>query len=166
MSEREAAEQLARLTAGAWFRDRLAGTAGRAAGRLARAVVLESPSFARGVMPPLHAHDVDETYQVLEGAVLFHVGDETVLASAGDVVVAPRHVPRTFRVLSERARWLVVTSLRSLARFEDFQRAVARAAPDSSSDWPSPEEQATVSAIAAANGIDILGPPGRLPAAA
>ena len=167
MFEREAAERVARQAAGAWFRDRLAGTASRAAGRLARAVVLESPSFRRGVMPPLYAHDVDESYQVLEGEVVFHVGDETVHASAGDVVVAPRHVPRTFRVVSERARWLVITSLRSLARYEDFQRAVAPAEPDARcAGWPSEEEHATLSTIAAANGIEILGPPGLLPAAA
>jgi hypothetical protein len=30
-------------------------------------------------------------------------------------------------------------------------------------DWPSDEERASVEAIAAANGIEILGPPGRLP---
>jgi mannose-6-phosphate isomerase-like protein (cupin superfamily) len=167
MFESEAAERLAREAAGEWFRDRLAGTADRAAGRLARAVVLESPSFRRGVMPPLYTHDVDESFQVLEGEVVFHVGGETVQASAGDVVVAPRHVPRTFHVLSERARWLVVTSLRSLARYEDFQRAVAPAEPDSGcAAWAGEEDHATLSGIAAANGIEILGPPGLLPRAA
>jgi mannose-6-phosphate isomerase-like protein (cupin superfamily) len=167
MFESEAAHDLAAEVAADWFRHRLAGTPDRAAGRLARAAVLESAPMRRGVMPPLHAHDEDESYQVLEGEVVFHVGGETVRARAGDVVVAPRRVPRTYRVESERARWLVITSLRSLSLYEDFQRAVAAVgAHESSSMWPSDEEAATLARIAAANGIEILGPPGLLPAAA
>src|SRR5688572_25403330 len=164
MFDTEAVDRLAHEAAGAWFRDRLADTAERAAGRLARAVVLESPSLRRGVMPPLYAHDVDESYQVLEGQVVFHVGGQTLHAGPGDVVVVARHVPRTFRIVSERARWLVVTSLRSLARYEDFQRAVAPLEPDSGcAAWASDEDFSALTAIGSANGIEILGPPGLLP---
>lgn len=164
MFESEAIQGLSADVAGAWFREQLAGTGERAAGRLGRQVVLESARLGRGLMPPLHAHDEDESYQVLEGEIVFHVGGETVRARAGDVVVAPRHVPRTYRVESERARWLVVTSLRSLSLYEDFQRALAPAGPgEGTLLWPSEDEEAAVAGIAAANGIEILGPPGSLP---
>jgi hypothetical protein len=110
-------------------------------------------------MPPLHRRNEDERYRVLEGELTFYVGDQVVRAGAGDVVVAPRGVRRTFRVESEWARWLVVTRVCSAERFEDFGRALARPA----ADWPSPDEAAAVAAIGAANGIEVLGPPGSLP---
>ena len=108
------------------FRERLAGVASGGARAGARVGVFETAALARGTMPPLHAHDEEERYRVLEGEVTFYVGGETVRARPGDVVVAPRDVPRTFCVTSETARWLVVTSLRSLSRYEDFSRAVTQ----------------------------------------
>jgi mannose-6-phosphate isomerase-like protein (cupin superfamily) len=146
-----------------WFQERLAQLTADARDARARTAVLETPRLRRGTMPPLYVHDENETYYVLEGWVTFYVGGEVVAAREGQVVVAPAGVARTFCVESERARWLVMTSLSSLARYEDFSRAVAQPA---GTRWPSDEEAAAVRAIAAANGIEILGPPGALPAAA
>jgi mannose-6-phosphate isomerase-like protein (cupin superfamily) len=115
---------------------------------------------AGGRMPPLHTRDEAEAYRVEQGLVTFFVGGETVSAGPGDVVVAPAAVERTFRVESDRARWLVLTHVRSLPRFEDFGRAVS--APVAG-DWPSLEEAATVASIARVNGIELIGPPGALP---
>ncbi|CAN5686912.1 cupin domain-containing protein [soil metagenome] len=145
-----------------WFGERLAQLPVEAGRVPERVVAIESAQLTGGSMPPLHAHDRDETFQVLEGEVVFFVGEETVEARAGDVVIAPRDVPRTYLVTSASARWLVTTALRSLARYEDFALAVARPGPADS--WPSAEEEAAVSAIASANGITLLGPPGSLPA--
>jgi mannose-6-phosphate isomerase-like protein (cupin superfamily) len=128
-----------------------------------RAIAVER-SAPNGHMGPLHTREHDETYRVLEGTVTFYVGREVVAAGAGDVVVAPAGSPRTFRVDSQRARWLVRTRVDSVERFLDFGRAVAPPLPDSSAGWPSAEEHATVAAIAAVNGIRLLGPPGALPA--
>jgi quercetin dioxygenase-like cupin family protein len=149
-----------------WFRDRLADLpleAGRGTGRI---VAIESSPLPSGTMPPLHIRDRAESYHVLLGTVTFFVGDETIVASAGEVVVAPAGVPRTFRVVSERARWLVLTSLDSIARYEDFTRAHSRGwdvEAAGAGTWPSEEEAAAVAAIGAANGIVVLGPPGMLP---
>ena len=141
----------------AWFGERLAELAhGLADGR---ATVIERTAPG-GSMPPLHTRDRDESYLVLEGEVEFHVGSEVVRAHAGEAVVAPRGVERTFHVRSERARWLVLTAVQCPARYADFLRAVAR--PEAGR-WPSPEEHASLTALAAANGIAILGPPGSLP---
>lgn len=143
----------------AWFGERLAGLASHLTD--GEATVLERTAPA-GVMPPLLTRDRDESYLVLEGEVVFHVGGETVHARAGEAVVAPRGAERTFRVVSRRARWLVLTAVRSAERYADFLRAVARPVTDR---WPSPEEHAALTALAAANGIAILGPPGSLPRA-
>ena len=109
-------------------------------------------------MPPLHRREEDEVYRVLDGEVAFFVGADAVVAERGDVVVAPRGVARSFKVRSETARWLVLTRVSSLDRFVDFGRAVAAAASGG------PPEPGVV-ALAAANGIELLGPPGVLPAA-
>jgi mannose-6-phosphate isomerase-like protein (cupin superfamily) len=143
--------------AGAWFAEQVAATA--AGGQVA----MVERSAAAGSMPPLSRRAHAETYRVLEGEVLFFVGTDVVCASAGDVVVAPPGVARTFRVASEVARWLVLTQVRSLERFTDFGRAVTAAIPSPPDGWPSEDERATVAAIGAANGIELLGPPGALP---
>lgn len=115
-------------------------------------------------MPPLVRRDVDETYRVLEGEVVFFVGADVVWARQGDVVVAPAGAERTFRVDSDGgARWLVITHVRSLDRFADFGRAVSAAADDPSAGWPSEHERAAVASLGAANGIELVGPPGALP---
>jgi quercetin dioxygenase-like cupin family protein len=127
----------------------------------APAALVERHAARRGMMPPLHTHDEDETVRVVSGELTFFVGDEVVRARAGDVVVAPRRVARTYRVESDGARWLVLTRLASVARFEDFGRALAE--PGDTAGWPSEEELRSLRAIAAANGIEILGPPGSVP---
>lgn len=137
--------------------------AARPAATASRIALLERHAKRRGVMPPLHSRDEDETYYVLGGELTFFVGADVVRAESGDVVDAPRHVPRTYRVESDGARWLVLTRVASVARFEDFGRAVAVpvAAPDEA--WPGDDEAAGLAAIAAANAISVLGPPGMLP---
>ncbi|MEA2309885.1 MAG: hypothetical protein QOI65_2171 [Thermoleophilaceae bacterium] len=139
-----------------WFLDRLAETA-LGGGQVA---LVERRARA-GSMPPLHVRDEDETYRVAEGRVTFFVGGDEVAAGPGAVVVAPAGAPRTFRAETHDARWLVVTRVCSLARFEDFGRAVS--APVVGGAWPSLEEAASVAAIGRANGIELLGPPGVLP---
>ena len=46
--------------------------------------------------PPLHRHDFDETFVVLEGEVTFQLGDDLVTRRAGELAFAPRGVPHTF----------------------------------------------------------------------
>ena len=128
-----------------------------------RATVVERVATSAGVMPPLHARDEDESYHILEGELTFFVGDAVFAAAHGDVVALPAGVARTYRVESSRARWLVVTRVASPNRYDDFGRALARPASGADARWPSAEEAASVRALAAVNGIVILGPPGSLP---
>jgi hypothetical protein len=117
----------------------------------------------RGQMAPLHSRDEGELYQVLHGEVTFFIDGEVVPSEPCDVIVAPAGAQRTFRVDSDDARWIVSTRVNSLERYVDFGRAVAEPLSRFSRTWPSAEEQATVAAMAAANGIEVLGPPGDLP---
>jgi mannose-6-phosphate isomerase-like protein (cupin superfamily) len=145
-------------TATGWFLDQLASAAISPQGQVA----MVERSAPEGHMPPLLRRSEAETYRVLEGEVVFFVGDDMVLAGPGDVVVAPRDVPRTFRVASGDARWLVLTQVSSLERFADFGRAVSLPLAAPCAGWPSPEERAAVAAMGAVNGIELLGPPGAL----
>jgi mannose-6-phosphate isomerase-like protein (cupin superfamily) len=153
-------------TATSWFFERVRTGALDTAHEGGQAVLAER-SARSGFMGPLHRRSEEEVHVVIEGQVTYLVGDETVRSRPGEVVVIPSDVPRTFLVESEQARWLVFTRVSSLVRFEDFGRAVSRPAPAAlSAEWHRTEEAAALAAIANANGIEILGPPGTLPAAA
>jgi uncharacterized cupin superfamily protein len=141
-----------------WFSDELATVASSSSDGAQPAMV--ERSAGRCAMPPLLRRDVRETYRVIQGEVVFFVGDDVVWARAGDVVVAPAGAQRSFRVDSDGARWLVLTQVRVLDRFIDFGRAVSSSAAP---HWPSEEERAAVAALGAVNGIELLGPPGALP---
>jgi quercetin dioxygenase-like cupin family protein len=144
-----------------WFVDELASAAIEA-GRDGRKTTLAERSARAGHMAPLHRRDEPETYRVIEGRLTFYVDGDVVVAEGGDVVVAAAHAQRTYRADSD-ARFLVLTRVRALDRYIDFGRAVAPPLAASASGWPSAEELHTLTSIAAANGIEILGPPGALP---
>ncbi|MFC3715837.1 cupin domain-containing protein [Luteimonas soli] len=52
-----------------------------------------------GVGPRLHVHPYDETFIVVQGNARFFVGDMTLDASAGEVVLGPAGVPHRFENL-------------------------------------------------------------------
>jgi quercetin dioxygenase-like cupin family protein len=117
--------------------------------------LLESTGPA-GDHTPLHVHhDDDEGFYVLEGELTLWVGDDKHVLCAGESILAPRGVPHTVRV-DRDARWLVTSTP---AGFEAFVRAVGSTEPQAA--LPTPEELARV---ASQHGIEILGPPGMLPA--
>ncbi len=63
-----------------------------------QAGVIEQSAPAGFVAPP-HVHRrEDEAFYVLDGRVLFHRGDEEILAPAGSFVWLPRSVPHWFQV--------------------------------------------------------------------
>ena len=119
----------------------------------------------RGSMPPLHVHDEDETFYVLEGRATFYKGEDVVRLAAGDSLLAPSHVPHTFCAETEGLRMLVVGG----GGFERLVRAVSRhdgnqpTPPASAATRPWREETADLVAIAGEHGINILDPPGMLP---
>src|SRR3954454_23939784 len=154
--------QIERDTTSQWFIDELASAALDVTERPAQTALVDRAAPS-GAMPPLHKRDETETYRVLEGEVLFFIDDEVVPAGPGDVVVAAAGAERTFRVASEDARWLVLTKVTALERLLDFHRAVAGGVATPLSWSPTAEAHAAIASIAAANGIELLGPPGVLP---
>ena len=116
-----------------------------------------------GAGSPLHIHRrEDEWFYVLEGALTLWVGGETIEAPAGSFVYGPRDIAHTFVVTSPVARFLLVTEP---AGFERFMRTVGEPAGSLTVPPPAPppSDPAALAAVAAAHGIEIIGPPG-LPA--
>ncbi len=126
-----------------------------------RTVLIES-ELAHGEMPPLHVHVEDESFHVFEGTLTVYLGEEYVKLEAGETLIAPAGVPHSYRAESVKVRVLTLSRVASAARYDDFLRAVTR--PANSGAWATDEDEATVSAIAAAAGITVLSAPGVLPA--
>jgi mannose-6-phosphate isomerase-like protein (cupin superfamily) len=126
-------------------------------------LALQDERGRRGNMPPLHVHRRDdETFYVLEGEVTLFVGGEQIVLGPGQAAFAPRDVPHAYRVESDEARWLVITTP---AGFEAFVREVADPAPtDELPPDGRPVDAAALGQAAAKAGIELLGPPGALPA--
>ena len=75
------------------------------------ALGLVEGSLYQGFSPPLHIHRrEDEAFYVLEGEIRFRQGDDEFVAGAGAWIWAPRGVPHTFKVESERARALILVT--------------------------------------------------------
>ena len=111
-------------------------------------------------MTPLHVHPDDEVVYVVEGALTLFVNDERVRLEAGDMFAAPRGIPHALVVESKEARYLSATVARSATRYEDFLRAVAVPKEAPSSSWHESGDASRLAAIAAPNGIGVLGEPG------
>jgi mannose-6-phosphate isomerase-like protein (cupin superfamily) len=65
----------------------------QSAGRLG-VVKSVMPSGSAG--PPLHRHDLDEAFDVIDGELTFHVDGEFVTIGARALAFAPGGVPHTF----------------------------------------------------------------------
>jgi len=139
----------------AWFFD--SRVAFRATGEL---FALES-SAPRGDSPPLHVHHTeDELFVLLDGAMTLALGGELVSLRAGELLLAPKGVPHTYRVDSESARWLAITTrgdfegfVHEIARRAEHDGLPQRAAP------PTAAEQRALAATAARYGIEFVGAP-------
>ena len=81
----------------------------------------------RGNVPPMHIHHrEDETFYVVEGEMTFSVGDQTIKATAGTMVFAPRDIAHSFTIDSEQVRMLVMVAP---AGSEGFFKACSVPAP-------------------------------------
>jgi quercetin dioxygenase-like cupin family protein len=101
---------------------------------------LQEAILPRGAAPPLHSHPQDETLYVVSGDVTFWVVELALAGgqswpetqarqcSAGTAVFVPADTPHTFRVESDTARMLYLSTP---AGIEDYIRALAEPAR-----WP------------------------------
>jgi quercetin dioxygenase-like cupin family protein len=114
--------------------------------------------FPHRTSPPLHTHPQDESYIVLEGRLTVQAGDQRFELEAGGSAVVPMGVPHTFRVASETARVLVLSTPAGLERFVRDGSVPASAAtlPPADAPRPSPDE---LERVFRAHGQVNLGPP-------
>lgn len=104
-------------------------TAAETAGLFTLVEVLENEGEA-----PLHVHHrEDETFVVLEGEIVFEIGDMTVEGRPGSVAFAPRSIPHRYTVKRGPARMLF---LLTPGGFEDLVRATS----DPALEWRIPRE--------------------------
>jgi len=82
--------------------------------------------------PPLHTHDFDEAFYLLEGELIFQVEEALVTKGAGELVFAPRNVAHALANHSDApARYLLICTPAG------FERHWARiAAADAGVDPP------------------------------
>jgi quercetin dioxygenase-like cupin family protein len=98
--------------------------------------------------PPLHTHDFDEAFYLLEGELTFQVDDAQVTKSASELSFAARNVPHTLANHSDApARYLLVCTPAGFERH--WARITADAAGVEPPQWalqPIPE-------------VTVVGPP-------
>jgi quercetin dioxygenase-like cupin family protein len=91
------------------------------AGVVALVALSSGPGFAG---PPLHRHDFDEAFYVLEGELTFQLEEEVFTRGAGELAFAPRNVPHTYANHSDApARALLVITPAGFERY--FARMAA-----------------------------------------
>ena len=111
----------------------------------------------QGFSPPTHVHaHEDQLLFVVEGAVTARLGDDERPVGEGEAVWLPRGVPHTFRVDSDGARLLEVTTP---GGFERFHVEVGEPAAEPCIPEPGPVDVAAMAEASARFGCDIIGPP-------
>jgi quercetin dioxygenase-like cupin family protein len=98
--------------------------------------------FRKHTSPPLHTHPQDESYLVLEGQIIVKAGSERFRVGPGATAVMPMGVPHTFRVESETARVLVLSTPAGIERFvrDASLPAAGPTLPPADAPRPSPQE--------------------------
>jgi quercetin dioxygenase-like cupin family protein len=114
--------------------------------------------FPHRTSPPLHTHPQDESYFVLEGRLTIQAGERRFDLDTGGAAVVPMGVAHTFRVDSDTARVLVLSTPAGLEAFvrDGAVPASTPTLPPADTQRPTPQELAR---IFAAHGQVNVGPP-------
>jgi quercetin dioxygenase-like cupin family protein len=119
MSERERADAAPRVvdqTEPLWFLGTLARVLldGEQTGERFAVIEILLPKAAS---PPLHSHPQDETFYILDGEVNVWVEDQPRRCRPGAIAFAPGGAPHSFRVESDTARMLVLSTPAGAERY-------------------------------------------------
>jgi mannose-6-phosphate isomerase-like protein (cupin superfamily) len=86
--------------------------------------IIEHAGLVKGG-PPLHMHlHQEEWFYVMEGEVLFQIGDSRKQLRAGDSVLGPRGVPHTFSSIGEKPGRMLI-AFNPAGKMEEFLRITA-----------------------------------------
>ena len=122
---------------------------GEQAGGQMSVTEVEVPPHTAG--PPLHTHDFDEAFYMLEGELIFQVDDELVTKGEGELSFAPRNVPHALANHGDApARYVLVCTPAGFERH--WARIAAEAAGVEPPQWalqPIPEVMVVGPQIAA-----------------
>ena len=122
--------------------------------------VLSEARVLPGGGPPPHIHHrEDESFFVLEGEIVFLLGDQRVTAKAGTFIQGPRGIPHAFKNESDApARMLIHVAPPG---FDKFMAELAQPVPsfDSPPVPVTPADIQKLLAVAPKHGIEILPPP-------
>src|SRR5919109_2603151 len=103
--------------------------------------VIASVASAGFPGPPLHLHDFDEAFFVIDGELTFQLEDRLFTAGPGELAFAPRNVPHTYANRSGApARFVLVCTPAGFERY--FARMAAEREGVDPPDWalgPIPE---------------------------
>ncbi len=103
--------------------------------------MMENVVSAHSAGPPLHRHDFDEAFYMLEGELIFQVEDELFTKRAGEFLFVPRNVAHALANHTDAdARYLLVCTPAGLERH--FARMDAASQDVEPPDWalqPPPE---------------------------
>ena len=111
----------------------------------------------RGHGAPLHVHGgADEMFYMLEGQLTVELAGERRAITDGGFAFGPRAVEHRFRVDSEQAHFLLLTTP---AGFEDFVRAAGEPATCLGLPTPTEPDVDELVRIAAQHDIQIIGAP-------
>lgn len=103
--------------------------------------VIENTIPAGWEGPPLHHHDFDEAFYVLDGELTFQLGDELFTRTRGELAFAPRGAHHTLANLSgAEARYVLVCTPAGFERRFDLMAAEqAGVEPPPEASKPAPE---------------------------
>ena len=113
-----------------------------------------------GLAAPRHVHDgEDEGFYVRSGTVRLVIGEQTIEASAGSFLLAPRGIPHAFVFASHEASLLLLLSPGS--EHEQLFRAIGEPALRREIPPPAtlPPNFERLAATAAEHGTRVVGPP-------
>jgi len=105
-----------------------------------RVCLMDNVVPAKTTGPPLHHHDFDEAFYVLEGEATFRVGEDLITRGPGELAWAPRGSHHCFSNRGDAdVRWLLICAPAGFERY--FQRMAAKEAgvdppPEALEPWP------------------------------
>jgi len=86
--------------------------------------IIEHANLVKGG-PPLHLHlHQEEWFYVMDGEVLFQIGDIRKQLRSGESVLAPRNIPHAFTSVSEKPGRMLI-AFTPAGKMEEFFRATA-----------------------------------------